>query len=188
MHRELIDSLALRFGVTPEPQTRDDLLFVAVDATEAVALISHLKLMEGFGHLVFFTAVDQIERGVFELKYMLHSYPRNLDLCVTAEIPRGDSDAATRGGATMDTISHLWPAAVTYEQELAEMFGIDFPGSPRVGESFILESWENMPPMRRDFDTREYSEKTYYERPGRETHDPAAHMRKELYPSEAEQW
>jgi NADH-quinone oxidoreductase subunit C len=111
---------------------------------------------------------------------MLHSYTRNLDLCVTVEIPR---DAAS-----MDTIHHLWPAAVTYEQELAEMFGIDFPGSPRVGESFILESWENMPPMRRDFDTREYSEKTYYERPGRETHDPAEHMRKELYPSEAEQW
>jgi NADH-quinone oxidoreductase subunit C len=180
MHKELIDNLIPRFDLTGVKQSGDSLLFLGVTKPDAVPLISHLKQMEGFGHLVFFTAVDQLEQGVFELKYMLHSYPRNLDLCVTVSIPRDN--------AVMDSIHRLWPAAVTYEQELAEMFGIDFPGSPRVGQSFILESWDNMPPMRRDFDTREYSEKTYYARPGRETRDPAEHMRRELYPSEAEQW
>ncbi|WP_416208189.1 NADH-quinone oxidoreductase subunit C [Halomonas sp.] len=34
------------------------------------------------------------------------------------------------------------------QRELKEMFGIDFPGSPRVDEPFVLESWDDIPPMR----------------------------------------
>jgi NADH-quinone oxidoreductase subunit C len=64
------------------------------------------------------------------------------------------------------------------------MFGINFPGSPDVDKPFILEGWEEIPPYRRDFDTKEYSEKTYFPRPGRETHDPAEYMKKKLYPNE----
>ena len=52
----------------------------------------------------------------------------------------------------------------------------------------ILEGWDEIPPMRRDFDTKEYSEKTFYPRPGRVTHDTREHMKKKLYPSEAETW
>lgn len=180
MNQELFDRLALSFGITAVQQQRADQVFITAGSEDAVPLITHLKMVEGFGHLSFFTCVDQIEDGKLELKYMLHSYARNLDLCVTVPIDREKS--------TADSIHHLWPAAITYEQELNEMFGIDFPGSPRLGQNFVLEGWDGIPPMRRDFDTREYSETTFYERPGRVTHDPAEHMRKELYPSEAEKW
>ena len=180
VHKDLYDRLAIRFGIAPVEEKRADLAFIGASSEDALALIAHLKQSEGFTHLVFFTAVDHIEEGEFELKYMLHSHDRNLDLGVGVRVSREEASA--------DSIHHLWPAAVTYEQELAEMFGIDFPGSPRIGHSFVLEGWEDLPPMRRDFDTRAYSEETYYERPGRETHDTREHMRKELYPSEAEKW
>jgi NADH-quinone oxidoreductase subunit C len=62
------------------------------------------------------------------------------------------------------------------------MFGIDFPGSPRVDEPFILESWDDIPPMRREFDTRAYSEARYFPRPGREKIVPREYMREQLYP------
>jgi len=39
-----------------------------------------------------------------------------------------------------------------------------------------------MPPYRRDFDTLAYSQQTYAEREGRETHDPRDHMKTKLYP------
>jgi NADH-quinone oxidoreductase subunit C len=42
--------------------------------------------------------------------------------------------------------------------------------------------------MRKEFDTRAYSEETYYVRPGRQTHDTRKHMKEKLYPSEAETW
>jgi NADH-quinone oxidoreductase subunit C len=38
--------------------------------------------------------------------------------------------------------------------------------------------------MRREFDTKKYSEETYFPRPGRKTNDPAEHMKKKLYPDE----
>jgi NADH-quinone oxidoreductase subunit C len=62
------------------------------------------------------------------------------------------------------------------------MFGIDFPGSPGVDESFILEGWQEIPPMRKDFDTAAYSEKTFFPREGRKTDDPKEYMKEKLYP------
>ena len=81
----------------------------------------------------------------------------------------------------MDSIHLLWGQAWTYQREMKEWYGIDFPGSPRVDEEFVLEGWEGPPMMRRDFDSLAYSDATYTERPGRETHDPAdAHERETL--------
>ena len=66
------------------------------------------------------------------------------------------------------------------------MFGIDFPGSPGVDEDFLLEGWDEIPPMRREFDTRAYAEKTFFPREGRKKTDPRAHMQAALYPDEGE--
>jgi len=38
--------------------------------------------------------------------------------------------------------------------------------------------------MRRDFDTKKYSEETYFPRPGRKTHDPKTYMKEKLYPND----
>jgi NADH-quinone oxidoreductase subunit C len=84
----------------------------------------------------------------------------------------------------MQSIHHLWAQAQVYQRELREMFGIDFPGCPRVNESFILEGWREIPPMRRDFDTKEYSERTYFPREGRSTIDPSERMARDRYPRE----
>lgn len=82
----------------------------------------------------------------------------------------------------MDSIHHLWAQAATYQRELKEMYGVHFPGSPRVDEEFALEGWKDVPPMRRDFDTLAYSEQTFFPRPGRKTHNPVEYMKKNMYP------
>ena len=168
------EDLSARFHAGSADRRRDDLAFIAVPKREAVAAITHLKQTWGFTHLVFFTAVDIIERGLFRLTYMLHNYDAGIDVCVQTDVSR-DAPSA-------DSIHHLWAGASTYERELKEMFGIAFPGCPRVDESFALEGWDDLPPMRRDFDTREYSERTYFPREGREKHDKVEVMKKELYP------
>jgi NADH-quinone oxidoreductase subunit C len=89
-----------------------------------------------------------------------------------------------REEAEMVSIHHLWAGAATYQRELFEMFGISFPGSPRMKEPFILEGWKEMPPYRRDFDTLKYSEKTYFPRPGRSTNDTAKYMKEKMYPED----
>ena len=164
-----IENVQLREG-------RSDLAQLTVPAEKLRDLLIELKDRRGFTHLVFLTAVDYFEEGFFQLTYMLHSYELASDIEVRAYISRENPQA--------DSIHELWAAAATYQRELREMYGIEFPGSPRLYEPFALEGWDDIPPMRREFDTKKYSEETYFPRPGREAYDPAEYMRTQLYPEE----
>ncbi|MCD6586944.1 MAG: NADH-quinone oxidoreductase subunit C [Candidatus Fermentibacteraceae bacterium] len=152
---------------------RDDLFFITVEKSQLELVLSHLKNNEGFTHLAFLQAVDFLEDSKFQLTYMLYNYDIRVNLGVKVLIARDKAE--------MTSIHKLWAHAWQYQRELHELFGINFPGSPRVEESFVLEGWEEMPPMRRDFDTKEYSERTFYQRPGRSTNDPKEYMKEKMY-------
>ncbi len=175
--RALHQSLADLFPIGAPTHQRDDLMFVTVPWEHLRPLLLHLRDREGFSHLVLLTAVDWIEEGRFQLTYLLNDRARRRDVGVRVMVPRA--------APTMESVHDLWPTAATYQRELREMFGIDFPGSPRVDEEFVLEGWSGIPPYRRDFDTRAFAEGNFNHRPGRATTDPAAHMKRQLYPDEA---
>ena len=153
---------------------RPDLAFLTVAADLLREAALHLRDREGFTHLVLLTAVDWLEQGQFQLTYLLNNRARACDIGLRVLLPRQ--------GASMESIHTLWPTAETYQRELREMFGIDFPGSPRVEAEFILEGWVGPPPYRRDFDTLKFAQTNFRHREGRETRDPATHMREKLYP------
>ncbi|MCK5146758.1 NADH-quinone oxidoreductase subunit C [bacterium] len=164
----LIKRLKMQFDVEEQTQ-RSNLSFINATALQLPALLTHLRDYEKYTQLIFLTAVDRIEDNQFQLTYMLADESSQNNIGVRVRIDREN--------AVMTSIAHLWHHARTYQQELREMFGIDFPGSPGVNDNFILEGWEEIPPMRRDFDTREYSEKTYFPRPGRSTTHPRTAMK-----------
>jgi len=174
--KSLFERLQALFAVTDFKQQRTDLAFVHIPKEHAELLIRHLRDHEGFTHLVFLTAVDHIEDGIFRLIYMLHDYETKNTLRVRVDLSREQP--------VMTSIHELWEQAGLYQRELKEMFGIDFPGSPGVDEDFLLEGWDEIPPMRREFDTRAYAEKTFFPRPGRQSKDPRTHMQEQLYPHE----
>jgi NADH-quinone oxidoreductase subunit C len=164
------------FQIEQIVQQRKDLALISAPKEYIVSLITHLRDTEGYKHLVLLTAVDWIEKNQFQLSYILNNPSGKHDVIVRTLINRDE--------ATMTSIHHLWEQAATYQRELREMFGIDFPSSPRVDKPFMLEGWDNIPPYRRDFDTKKYSEETYFPRPGRETNDPKEYMKKKMYPDE----
>jgi len=172
--RELYERLIERFQLGELMLKRPDLAFVDVPQEQLRSLLLHLRDREGFTHLVLLTAVDWIEDGIFQLTYLLSDRQQARDLGLRVML--------SRDTATMETVHDVWPTAATYQRELHEMFGIDFPGSPGVNDEFIREGWNDIPPYRRDFDTLKYSEQSYRHRPGRETTDPATHMKQQLYP------
>lgn len=171
--RDIHSRLSARFPLGDFTEQRPDLAFLTVPADSLRPVVHQLRDREGFSHLVLLTAVDWIEDAQFQLTYLLNNRALALDLGVRVLLPRE--------AACMESIHDLWPTAATYQRELREMFGIDFPGSPRVNEEFILEGWTDLPPYRRDFDTLKYAEQQYSQRPGRETRDPESHMREQLY-------
>ena len=172
----IIDDIKTRFEISDVVKQSDNFSFLTCKKEQAISLVTHLKNIENFSHLVLLSAVDWIEDGKFQLTYILNNPNKKIDIAVRAFLDRET--------ATMDSAHHLWKHAATYQRELKEMFGIDFPESPGVNDSFILEGWDNIPPYRRDFDTKKYSEETFFPREGRTTNDPTEYMKKKLYPDE----
>jgi NADH-quinone oxidoreductase subunit C len=171
-----MNDIKTKFDITEIVQQRENLSFITIPKQDAISLITYLRDIKGFHHLVLLTAADWLEDGKFQLTYLLNNPTEKTDLGVRVFISRED--------ASMETAHHLWEQVATYQRELKEMFGIDFPGSPGVDKPFILEGWDDLPPYRRDFDTKQYSEDTFFPRPGRESNDPAEYMKKKLYPDE----
>ena len=142
----------------------------------AVETITYLRDYEGFKHLVILTAVDWLEDNIFQLTYLLNNPENKNDIGIRVKISRTE--------AVMSSAHHLWASMATYQRELFEVFGISFPGSPLMEEPLMLEGWNGPPPYRRDFDTKKYSEETFFPRKGRSSNDPAEYMKKKMYPED----
>ncbi len=176
---QTLEHLKSRFEITKIEKQRHNLIFLNVQKKLALPLITHLRDHEGFSHFVLLTAVDWIEEGKFQLTYLLNNPEKKIDLGIRAYIGRENAE--------MESAHHLWEQVATYQRELKEMYGIDFPGSPRVDEEFFLEGWDDIPPMRREFDSLKYSEETYFPRPGSKRYDPREYMKQKLYRDDYEE-
>jgi NADH-quinone oxidoreductase subunit C len=171
----LLDRLATDFGIYDISDRKPAITTLKVEKQQAERLIRELRDREGYTHLNFITCIDYIEQGIFTLVYMLHNYGDKSTLGVEVDIDRENAE--------MTSIHTLWAQAWTYQRELREMFGINFPGSPRQEEDFCLEGWDDIPPMRREFNTKTYSTETFGHREGRVSEDPREHMKAQLYPT-----
>ncbi|OHD10201.1 MAG: hypothetical protein A2Y41_11900 [Spirochaetes bacterium GWB1_36_13] len=107
---------------------------------------------EGFEHLSNLTCVDWIDQNEFHVTYNLWSYKYKIQMTVKVALPRNKAE--------VPTIHGIWPQAQVYEQEIHEMFGVNFIGNPNL-EPLFLHNWKDLPPLRKDFDTREYSIRAY---------------------------
>jgi len=130
-----------------------------VDLKIISQILTHLKVQLGYIHLSHISCVDWLEEGEFEIIYILWSPEEKLKVFVKTRI--------NRDKPVLPNIDMIWRQAHTYERELHEMFGIEVDGLV-ADKEFLLEDWQEMPPMRRDFQTEEYAEKTFWNREGRE--------------------
>jgi NADH-quinone oxidoreductase subunit C len=139
----------------------DSLLNIVGEDRELNLLVkkekSHQILSEfkdaGFNHLSDVSVVDYIDEQEFELVYHLWSHWERIRAIVKVRIPRE--------AATVKSAVDLWTGAQIHEREDHELFGIDFEGNPNLSPLF-LEDWEEIPPFRKDFDTRKYVKEKYY--------------------------
>ncbi len=124
---------------------------VHLPSPQTLPALAYLKT-QGFGHLVAISCVDWIKENSFELVYHLWSYQHRIHVMVKTRIPREQPE--------MPTARQIFRIAQTYERDIHEMFGVNFPGNPRL-IPFVLEDWQGPPPLRKDFDTRRFAEEVY---------------------------
>lgn len=157
--KHIVEVIHKTFKTADATVTRKSRISVKLRSDLLPPLVSYLKSYLNFNHLVMISCADWIEENQFELGYHLYSYESKIQVIIKVRIDRTEPK--------MQTIIPFWEHAGTYEREIHEMYGIHIEGHPDLSE-FILEDWDEIPPMRRDFNTREYVEDVYEWREGRE--------------------
>lgn len=125
---------------------RQQNLSVTLKNDDLVSGLNYLK-SQSYIHLATISCVDWIDDNEFELVYHIFSYDDKINVSVKTRIDREKSKFVT--------IKHLWPVAQYYERDIHDFFGVKFEGNDDRDE-LILENWNDTPPMRKDFKTREY--------------------------------
>jgi len=157
--QQIVDQLINTFQNLSGKVKRERRVEVSVSKKLIPSVLSYVKDQLSFTHMSHMSCVDWLEDEHFELIYILWSPDFKIQLLVKTLI--------NRENPSIENVDMIWGQLNTYQREIREMFGIEFTGM--IGkEEFILEDWDDMPPMRRDFDTAEFIKEAYFSRPGRE--------------------
>lgn len=126
-----------------------------VEKNQVHHLLSFLK-MQGFTQLSYLSAIDWPEDKVFELVYIIMNWEMGLHIQVRTTV--------NRENPVMDSVLPIYPGCKYYERECHEFFGVSFTGNPDHKKQLILEEWDDIPPLRKDFDPRAYSDAHFKKR------------------------
>lgn len=159
MNKSLKEKLESDFE-TSVKVPKENRWIVTVGKNRVLSILKFLK-NEGFNHLALISCVDWIEEEELELIYILSSYLPDMDklhLTVKTRISRKNPE--------FETVISVFGNAEPYERELHEFFGINFEGHPGLEHLFLDRDYE-IPPFRKDFDTRKYVEESFESVPSR---------------------
>ena len=143
-----VDQIEKTFHSAEVTIRREKRILVKLRSDLIPAYLSFAKNYQTLTHFTHMSCVDWPEDNEFELVFILWSYEKSIQVIVKTRIDRENPKYMT--------LKHYWPHIETYEREIHEMYGIEFEGNDRLGE-FLLEDWDDIPPMRRDFDTEKYA-------------------------------
>lgn len=136
--------------------SEDNRVFLNVQQEQTLNILSFLK-NKGFDHLALISCVDWIKEKQFEVVYILTSYLLEDDISKTHMILK---TKISRENPEIMSVLPIFENAEFYEREIHELFGVLFNGNNRLIPLFLCRKYE-IPPFRKDFDTREYSKKFY---------------------------
>jgi NADH-quinone oxidoreductase subunit C len=114
------------------------------------SILAACEAVKAAGYTFFedLTAVDWYpQEPRFQLSYHILSMSLKSRLRITVQL---DSSSAS-----IDSITPAWPSANFYEREVFDLFGIDFPGHPRLTRIMMPTDWQGHP-LRKDYPVEGY--------------------------------
>jgi NADH-quinone oxidoreductase subunit C len=94
------------------------------------------------------TAVDWYpQEPRFQLSYHILSMGLKQRIRLVAQLNSAD--------ASIESITPAWPSANFYEREVFDLFGVDFPGHPRLTRIMMPTDWQGHP-LRKDYPVEGY--------------------------------
>lgn len=151
----IIDDIKNKFKIINSEKITESQVAFDIDKNEVHSFLSYIKSI-GWRQLSLLTCVDWILDNEFELVYVLFNWDNGIRIQVRTRIDREK--------ATYRTITNIYPGAKYYERDVHEFFGVKFEGNPDSLKQLFLENWDDIPPLRKDFDSKAYSDKKYSSR------------------------
>jgi NADH-quinone oxidoreductase subunit C len=153
--KNLIEQIKLTFADIQINEDENGMIKIHAKKEQVKTVLSYFK-DNGYDHLALISCVDWINKEELELIYILtsylndnKSYQEKGDVYLKIRIPRDEPE--------VETVIGVFENAEPYEREIHELFGINFRGHPRLIPLFLERKYD-VPPFRKDFDTRKYVE------------------------------
>ncbi len=156
MNIELLEKdVCSKFQVLNIDNVSNNQISFDVENNEVHSVLSYLKSI-GWIQLSLLTCVDWIKDNKFQLVYIIFNWEMPIRIQVRTLISREDP--------IFRTITTIYTGAKYYERDVHEQFGVVFEGNPESLKQLFLEEWDDMPPLRKDFDPKAYSDRKYSKR------------------------
>ena len=160
MNESIKEQLELTFKAVVVTIPEEARMVVNIQKDQVLAVLRFLKDRR-FDHLALVSCVDWIEEKEFELVYILNRYIQTDQEHTAKEDLHLIAKARnSREKPQFETVTGIFPNAEPYEREIHELFGIKFEGHKRLTPLFLERDYE-IPPFRKDFDTRKYVEEVF---------------------------
>ena len=151
--KNLIERLKITFVDIQVNEDKDGMIKINAKKEQTGTILRYLK-DNGYDHLALVSCVDWINKGELELIYILTSYINdNKSYRETGDIYL--KIRTSRKKPEAETVIGVFENAEPYEREIHELFGVKFSGHPRLIPLFLERNYE-VPPFRKDFNTRKY--------------------------------
>ena len=160
MSKELKQQLESTFKDISVSLPEDDRMLITAAPVQVLTILRFLK-DRGYEHLAMISCVDWPEENELELVYLVSAYLKDdnvytdkvkITITLKTRIPREDPH--------FPSAIPVFENAEPYEREIHELFGVKFAGHPRLIPLFLEREYE-IPPFRKDFDTREYVKEVF---------------------------
>ncbi len=152
MAETLLANVKERYNILQTEILDANQVTIDVELITVHSLLTYLR-GEGWDQLSILTCVDWIEEGKYQLVYILFNWETPVRIQVRAKVERPSPK--------VETIMNIYPGAKYYERDVHEFFGVVFEGNPDSNKQLFLENWDDIPPLRKDFNSKEYSDKKY---------------------------
>ncbi|WGS64860.1 NADH-quinone oxidoreductase subunit C [Marinitoga aeolica] len=148
----IIEDIKSRFNPENTEIVKKNQIAIDFKNEEVHSALAYLK-SQGWKQLTILTCVDWIKENKFQLVYILMNWDNSITIQVRTKIDRDNPK--------FRTVINIYPGAEMYERDVHEFFGVEFEGNPNHEKELFLELWDDLPPMRKDFDPLAYSKKKF---------------------------
>ena len=153
------DKIVEKFGDKIEVAfVKEDRVRINVGRENVHEVAEFIRDELNFDHVESVSGVDFPKDKEIEVVYHIGSYTdsslsRQI-LVLATRAQREDNPIPGKDATILPTLRNIFYSVEFHEREIFEMFGVFFEGHPDNRRLLLPEDWADLPPLRKDFDSR----------------------------------